>query len=53
MDTLDAEDVLGDSIGLFGDEEHDDGMIVYGPLVLTTAPKVSLFPFYSYVGSSW
>ena len=40
MDTLDVEDVLGDSIGLFGDEERDDGTIHYGPLTLTTAPKV-------------
>lgn len=39
MDTLDVEDVLGDSIGLFGDEERDDGTIQYGPLTLTTAPK--------------
>ncbi|KIP07265.1 hypothetical protein PHLGIDRAFT_105839, partial [Phlebiopsis gigantea 11061_1 CR5-6] len=39
MDALDAEDVLGDSIGLFGDEKYDDGAICYGPLVLTTAPK--------------
>ena len=43
MNTLDAEDVLGDSIGLFGDEQHDDGTITYGPLVLTTAPKVRVF----------
>ena len=40
MDTLTVEDVLGDSIGLFGDEERDDGTIHYGPLTLTTAPKV-------------
>ncbi|EKM57975.1 uncharacterized protein PHACADRAFT_206824 [Phanerochaete carnosa HHB-10118-sp] len=39
MDTLDVEDVLGDSIGLFGDEEHNDGTVYYGPLTLTTAPK--------------
>lgn len=43
MDVLDVEDVLGDSIGLFGDEGHDDGRIYYGPLVLTTAPKVRIF----------
>ena len=40
MDTLDVEDVLGDSIALFGDEPRDDGTIYYGPLALTTAPKV-------------
>lgn len=40
MDQLEAEDVLGDSIGLFGDEKEDDGTITYGPLVLTPAPKV-------------
>ena len=40
MDVVDVEDVFSDSIGLFGDEERDDGAIVYGPLVLTTAPKV-------------
>ncbi|GJE96537.1 hypothetical protein PsYK624_127340 [Phanerochaete sordida] len=39
MDTLDVEDVLGDSIALFGDEPRDDGTIYYGPLALTTAPK--------------
>ncbi|KAJ3556030.1 hypothetical protein NM688_g2250 [Phlebia brevispora] len=36
---MDVEDVLGDSIGLFGDEQQVDDQIVYGPLVLTTAPK--------------
>ena len=45
MDTLDVEDVLGDSINLFGDDqEKDDGTITYGPLVLTTAPKVRSQP---------
>ncbi len=36
-----SEDVLRDSINLFGDAELEDDRIVYGPLVLTTAPKVS------------
>ncbi len=39
---MDAEDVLGDTIGLFGDEVAEDDTIHYGPLALTTAPKVSL-----------
>ena len=34
------EDVLEDTIGLFGDERVDDDTIFYGPLALTTAPKV-------------
>lgn len=38
---MDSEDVLGDSISLFGDTKVEDDRIVYGPLVLTTAPKVS------------
>ncbi|KAI0743199.1 hypothetical protein BC629DRAFT_1614739 [Irpex lacteus] len=36
---MDAEDVLGDTIGLFGDEVAEDDTIHYGPLALTTAPK--------------
>ncbi|KAH8084321.1 putative methyltransferase-domain-containing protein [Cristinia sonorae] len=33
------DDVLQDTINLFGDAPSDDGKIRYGPLVLTTAPK--------------
>ena len=36
------EDILSDSIALFGDEIVEDESIRYGPLVLTTAPKVRL-----------
>ena len=38
---MDVDDVLGDALGLFGDEVADDDTIHYGPLSLTTAPKVS------------
>lgn len=38
-----AEEVLGDSINLFGDERQPDDRITYGPLILTTAPKVCMF----------
>ena len=37
------EDVLEDTIGLYGDERVEDDSIHYGPLVLTTAPKVTSF----------
>ena len=37
---MDVEDALHDSIGLFGDVAEADDTIRYGPLVLTTAPKV-------------
>jgi len=33
------DDILQDTINLFGDAPADDGTIRYGPLVLTTAPK--------------
>lgn len=36
------DDILQDAINLFGDVPSDDGKIHYGPLVLTTAPKVCL-----------
>ncbi|KAF7798460.1 hypothetical protein EIP86_009681 [Pleurotus ostreatoroseus] len=39
---MDTEDLLGDSINLFGDKQVDDDNIVYGPLILTTAPKTIL-----------
>lgn len=37
---MDLEDILGDTISLFGDEKVEDENITYGPLTLTTAPKV-------------
>ena len=50
------EDVLEDSIALFGDERVDDESIHYGSLVLTTAPKVcrmfSAFCFFRIVRTS-
>ena len=36
------DDFLSDSAALFGEEPHDDGIIRYGPLTLTVAPKVRL-----------
>ena len=51
---MDAEDVLGDSIGLFGDERTDDDTVSYGPLTLTTAPKVKNHSLWDVHGrSSW
>ncbi|THH32612.1 hypothetical protein EUX98_g1556 [Antrodiella citrinella] len=35
------DDILQDTINLFGDAPADDGKIYYGPLVLTTAPKAN------------
>lgn len=35
------EDLLGDAAALFGDATQDEGVVRYGPLVLTVAPKVS------------
>ena len=39
---MDTEDILNDTIGLFGDEVVEDESIHYGPLILTTAPKVMI-----------
>lgn len=39
---MDTEDILNDTIGLFGDEVVEDESIHYGPLTLTTAPKVMI-----------
>lgn len=36
---MDLDDVLGDTIALYGDERVEDDTIQYGPLVLSTAPK--------------
>ena len=49
---MDVEDVLADSIGLFGDVKEVDDTIRYGPLVLTTAPKVWMFVMFVHVRSS-
>lgn len=38
--TAAMDDILQDTVNLFGDSPADDGKIYYGPLVLTTAPKV-------------
>ncbi len=34
------DDILQDTINLYGEEPEDDGRIYYGPLELTVAPKV-------------
>ncbi|KAI0074632.1 hypothetical protein K474DRAFT_1647687 [Panus rudis PR-1116 ss-1] len=39
MDATKMDDILNDTIHLFGDEVEEDETIRYGPLVLTTAPK--------------
>lgn len=41
------DDILQDTIALFGEEPEDDGFIRYGPLVLKTAPKVRRDPLQS------
>ena len=41
------DDILQDTIALFGGEPEDDGFIQYGPLVLKTAPKVRRDPLQS------
>lgn len=40
--TFIMDDILQDTIALFGEEPQDDGHIHYGRLDLTTAPKVCL-----------
>ena len=42
---LNMDDILQDTIALFGEEPEDDGSIHYGPLLLKTAPKVRQCPF--------
>ena len=46
---MDTEDILNDTIGLFGDEVVEDESIHYGPLILTTAPKVMVIHFNSFL----
>ena len=44
MDAETAEDILKDSLNVFGEDEashQDAGRIMYGPLEITVAPKVS------------
>ncbi|KAI0346398.1 hypothetical protein BDW22DRAFT_1405258 [Trametopsis cervina] len=38
---MDLDDVLGDTVALYGDERVEDDTIRYGPLVLSTAPKAN------------
>lgn len=39
------DDILKDTIALFGEEPDDDESIQYGPLLLKTAPKVRQIVF--------
>ena len=45
MDDAEREDILNDALELFGAEKVDDsGVIMYGPLRLSVAQKVGLWP---------
>lgn len=46
MSEFDIDDILKDTIALFGGESTEDDQICYGDLVLTVAPKVRI-PIYT------
>jgi hypothetical protein len=45
MDDAEREDILNDVLELFGGEKVDEsGLIMYGPIQLSVAQKVGLWP---------
>ena len=52
MSEFDIDDILKDTIALFGGESTEDDQICYGDLVLTVAPKVRI-PIYTWMSCFW